>query len=194
MLEGAQISTATLVTGNPAFDAGSVQRSSSWCCWKLGTIKAMWLVAELYSFFGLLLVGQVLLNDRLPNNWRYTPLCFCFLLIAISSTLSLVVSIILKWIMIGRRRPGPYVGTLLRTSADWMVDYHFQIGAMLWHYSYLNSRIWNVILILHGMDIDFASRLTRAMIDFQARLGQCQALLCGKPQLRNQAKWCVPSD
>jgi hypothetical protein len=56
----------------------------------------MWLVVEIYIFFVTLLCGQLLLDDHLPRNWRYTPLCYWFLIITQSLVYNVAVSIVLK--------------------------------------------------------------------------------------------------
>lgn len=158
--EGAEIPSGTLATGNPAFNAGSApQRSPGWCWWKLGGLKIVWLLAELYVSFGLLGIGYALLKNRLPRDWRYTPLCLVLLLMLLFSIFSIVVNIILKWIVIGRRQPGFYRDSMLRTAADWMVDHHFRLSILLPFFVSSNSRIWNVILMLYGADIDIVSRI-----------------------------------
>jgi hypothetical protein len=47
-----------------------------------------------------------------------------------------------------------------RTFADWAVDWHFQVAAGLLLSMTTNSRMFNIILMMHGMEIDIASRVT----------------------------------
>jgi hypothetical protein len=47
-----------------------------------------------------------------------------------------------------------------RTFADWAVDWHFQVAAGLLLSMTTNSRMLNIILMMHGMEIDIASRVT----------------------------------
>jgi hypothetical protein len=76
--EGVQVSDGIIADGNPAFKSGLVPPISSnlWSVWSLGSLKMVWLVVELYIFFSLLLVAQLIFQDRLPIDWAYTPLCF----------------------------------------------------------------------------------------------------------------------
>jgi len=126
----------------------------------LGIFKILWLGFELYHFVAALLVGQILLNERLPSEWHYKPLLYCFLLLTLISILTIASSIIFKWILIGRRTPGPLRNSLWRVAADWAADYHYNIAMSLPLVSVLNnSRIWNVVLMMYGMDIDLHSQV-----------------------------------
>ena len=73
---------------------------------------------------------------------------------------------ILKWALIGKRRPGPYKETMWRKFADWAVDWHFSTTSLLLNSVTSDSRIWNIILMLHGMDADFKSLGRRASSSF----------------------------
>jgi hypothetical protein len=115
-----QVPDGVVAGGNPAFKSGIAPLSG----WSLGSLKVLWLVFELYIFFGLLLIAQIMFQDRLPSDWAYTPLCFWSLLITTQIILSMVVGIILKWILIlHRTTPGPYcVNSLWRKFAGWAAD------------------------------------------------------------------------
>jgi hypothetical protein len=145
VFEGAQVPEGVLVSGNPAFVSGKIQLSPKPSWWKLGILKLMWLVVELYIFFVTLLCGQLLLDDHLPRNWRYTPLCYWFLIITQSLVYNVAVSIVLKWILIGRRKPGPFADSVSRPTADWIADYHNRIGTFVLHELSINSRVWNLV-------------------------------------------------
>jgi hypothetical protein len=104
VFEGAQFPEDVLVAENPAFVSGKVQLSPKLSWWKLEILKLMWLVVERYIFFATVLCGELLLDGRLPSDWRYTPLFYWFLIILQSSVYNVAVSIVLKWILIGRRK------------------------------------------------------------------------------------------
>jgi hypothetical protein len=158
VFEGAQVPEGVLVAGNPAFVSAKIQLSPKPSWWKLGILKLMWLVVELYNFFVLVLCGQLTIKDRLPRSWRYTPLCYWFLIIAQSMVYNLAVRIVLKWILIGRQKAGPFADSVLRTMADWIVDYHHGIGTFALHTLSSNSRVWNLVQWLYGVDIDMYSK------------------------------------
>jgi hypothetical protein len=170
VFEGAQVPEGVLVSGNPAFVSGKIQLLPKLSWWKLGILKLMWLVVELYIFFVTLLCGQLLLDDCLPIDWRYTPLCYWFLIIAQSFVYNLAISIVLKWIPIGRRKPGPFADSVLRTTADWIADYHHRIGTFILHEFLINSRVWNLVQRLYGVDIDIHSKTLKLIPPSQADL------------------------
>jgi hypothetical protein len=165
VFEGAQVPEGVLVAGNPAFVSGKIQLSQpklSW--WKLGILKLMWLIVELYIFFVALLCSQLSLDGRLPVDWRYTPLCYWFLIISQSLIYNVLVSIVLKWILIGRRKPGPFAHNVLRTIADWIANYHHRIGTLILHELFINLRVWNLVQRLYGVDIDIYSKTLELLI------------------------------
>jgi hypothetical protein len=81
------------------------------------------------------------------------------LLIVWFSVSSIGTSVILKWLLIGKRRPGPANESLWRTFADWAADWHFQVATGVLLSMTTHSRLWNIILMMHGMDIDISSRV-----------------------------------
>jgi hypothetical protein len=162
--EGGQVSANSTAVGNPAFLVGEqvkpVSLSTSPHSWLiLGILKLLWLAFELYLFFGITFLGQYSWISKLPPNWRYTPLLSWLLIIMWFSVISLLTSIILKWTLIGKRRPGPYNNTLWRNFVDWAADWHYDVSTSLLHYVFSNSHLWNVILMLHGMDVDLRSKI-----------------------------------
>jgi hypothetical protein len=70
VFEGAQVPEGLLLAGNSAFVQGKIQLSPKPSWWKLAILKLMWIAVELYIFCVLVLCGQLLLDDRLPRNWR----------------------------------------------------------------------------------------------------------------------------
>jgi len=159
--EGSIIPPNTVASGNPAFSSGTSNPPSPMPIFEqvmLECTKISWLLAELYLFYCGTFLGQILFNGRLPSNWRLTPLLYWVLIIATSCVFSIVLSIGLKWLLIGRRRPGQILSrSVFRFAAEWIVDYHFRVNAALLA-SIAYSTIWNVIAKLHGMDIDLSSR------------------------------------
>ena len=153
--DGAQVPAGILAKGNPAFmsdEAIPVNHNFPW--WKLGAFKLIWLVIELYVFNSLLLVGQIILNDRLPDDWRYFSLLYWVLILAIYQLSSLFGGVALKWIMIGKKRPGPFQDSLWRAATDWMVDYHHRISGFVVLILTNYSRLWIILYKLYGMDVD----------------------------------------
>jgi hypothetical protein len=93
---------------------------------------------------------------------RYGPVLKWSLLVVWFSLTSIVTSILIKWVLIGKRRPGVYQQTLFRDMADWAADWHFRVAVGLLLSVSSHSRIWNIILMLHGLDVDLHSRLVGA--------------------------------
>jgi len=159
--EGAMVPDKVSVEGNPAFARTSMIPSTRihkfTHNWLFGLLKIVWLLIELYIFFGLALVAQYLWVYHLPYNWRYAPVLEWSLLLLWFSVVSTLLSVMMKWILIGKRRPGPVNNSLWRNFADWAADWHFRVSTDLVYGISSYSRIWNVVLWLYGMDIDFYS-------------------------------------
>jgi acyl-CoA synthetase (AMP-forming)/AMP-acid ligase II/acyl carrier protein len=163
--EGAQVPAKTRVVGNPAYvsDAWYGESSgTSRCRLTLGLLKMLWLGFELYLFFAVMLLAQYLWVTRLPSTWRYSAVLKWFLLLIWFSFMSVLSSVILKWILIGKRKPGPFDDSLSRKICDWAADWHFQTTTGLLLSFSSHSRFWNLVLMLHGMDIDFDTKLAAA--------------------------------
>jgi hypothetical protein len=93
------------------------------------------------------------------------------LIIAQSWVYNIAVSIVLKWILIGRRKPGPFAeDSVLRTMADWIADYHHRIATFVLHELFSNSRVWNLVQRLYGVDIDMYSKTSQLIPPSQADL------------------------
>jgi hypothetical protein len=157
--EGGQVPAGTYATGNPAFctkNAACAAGRSIRPDWRiLGLFKLVWLLCELYIFFAILLVGQLFLNDLSQTDWRYNKLCYWFLQITFFGVVSPVTSILLKWILIGKRKAGHYSQTLWRFLADWVADYHFDIVHQLLFTVAAYTPFSKGLLKLHGFDIDW---------------------------------------
>uniref|UniRef100_A0A7S1Y5P3 Uncharacterized protein n=1 Tax=Grammatophora oceanica TaxID=210454 RepID=A0A7S1Y5P3_9STRA len=64
-----------------------------------------------------------------------------------------------EWLMIGRRKCSGSIKppSLWVTFSDWACDYHFRTTRTVFHLVGCLSKVWNIILMLHGLDIDFQS-------------------------------------
>ena len=124
----------------------------------VGFLKLLWLAFELYLFFGSTFLGQYLWLSKLPQSWRYAPVLNWSLLILWFNFISIGTSIVIKWTFIGKRKPGRANQTVWRKVADWAADWHFKFSFSTLKILTYNSRMWNVVLMMHGMDVDFASR------------------------------------
>lgn len=67
-----------------------------------------------------------------------------------------MLSIAFKWCLIGRRKATDEE-TLYHQCIYWICDRHFYFASFLFWATYHNSRIWNIILMMHGMDVDLRS-------------------------------------
>ncbi|CAB9504303.1 D-alanine--D-alanyl carrier protein ligase [Seminavis robusta] len=159
--EGAVIPNGVLARGVPAYNAGlHIQRDpKSQEDSLLGSFKIAWRLLEVYYFFALYYLVHTLLLLVLPA-WRYATILHWFLLIPASSSLALLTSIPLKWLLIGKRDPADaYEATLWRRATNWACDFHFRVAALPITPFIGQSRLWSVILFLHGLDVDMASVL-----------------------------------
>ena len=161
--EGGQVPDESRVIGNPGFITDMVKQiedtSSDWQYFVVGFLKLLWLAFELYLFFGSTFLGQYLWLSKLPQSWRYAPVLNWSLLILWFNFISIGTSIVIKWTFIGKRKPGRAKETVWRKVADWAADWHFNVSFITLKYLTYNSRMWNVVLMMHGMDVDFASRI-----------------------------------
>jgi hypothetical protein len=171
--EGSQVPSRSLAKGNPAFDAGSIDLEEDFaaCNLMFHTLKVVWLLAEMCIFSAFALVGEhVWTRTRvaLPRSWRYTPLLYWVLLLLTASILSIFASVALKWILIGRRRPpqSKRDSSVWREFCYWACDYHFDVTSRLFGVVSDLSRIWNVILMAHGLDIDMKSAFVNVQHNF----------------------------
>lgn len=67
-------------------------------------------------------------------------------------------SIILKWVFIGRRRPANGEPRPWQRICRWCCDYHYRMSSLTLASLLGTSRVWNAVLFLHGVDIDYASK------------------------------------
>lgn len=160
VVEGGKVPANCQVSGNPAFINGhATDKNDNQTSCLFGLLKLIWLGFELYLFFGQLLLGQYLWVPYLPYKWRYAKVLQWSLMFMWFNVLSIGTSIILKWTFIGKRSPGPVRNSLLQKIADWAVDWHFRKTTSLIHSLTFNSRLWNIVLMMHGMDIDTHSKV-----------------------------------
>jgi len=161
--EGAQVPSNVIAGGNPAVNHGENMQKEEDDCEKpvfglyvLEIVKLVWLLMELYIFFGLFFVPNIAWSAVISTtNCRYGDLLHWFAVVMTQSVMSIVVSIALKWILIGRRDPAEKE-TMWSRGVDWICDFHFTSSIMIL-YTLNNSKAWNIVLMLHGLDVDFAT-------------------------------------
>mmetsp|Transcript_19015 Transcript_19015/g.44307 ORF Transcript_19015/g.44307 Transcript_19015/m.44307 type:complete len:531 (-) Transcript_19015:478-2070(-) len=158
--EGSQVPAGVLADGNPAVHSGSADIDPNVChsSLVLESIKVLWLVVQLYLFYSFLFIGQILWTERLPKGWRYKPLFEWVLLLTTASVLSILFSVVLKWVLIGRRSPGLSV-SLWKRATEFVCDYHFRVSVGWLFYVSNLSKVWNLIMMMHGLDIDLVSTI-----------------------------------
>lgn len=155
--EGSQVQSGVRAEGNPALIIGpsiSATRNDQWL--QFGTMKMLWLVAELYIFAGLSAIAQALLAMN-HHSWRYRELLSVFLVVLMIGFLSLLVSILLKWALIGRQSPGEKSKGLRHEISKWACDYHYKVTAAILSIFSNSKFLWNLALKAHGMDTDLQS-------------------------------------
>ncbi|CAB9497124.1 D-alanine--D-alanyl carrier protein ligase [Seminavis robusta] len=157
--EGAIVPDGVLAKGNPACHCGSFEHSRSevWQESFLDIFKILWMFSEAYHFFTLSYVVHITLIQVMPM-WRYEIILHWLLLFLASSFLALLTSIPLKWLLIGKRDPSDeYESSLYRRATNWACDFHFSIAAWPLTPFFGQTRLWHIILFLHGLDVDIES-------------------------------------
>jgi acyl-CoA synthetase (AMP-forming)/AMP-acid ligase II len=158
--KGTQVRAGALASGNPALDAGeSPAPSSCPCWWKLCVLKVIWLFIEYYFFVAIMFAGRIMATDFVPEKWRYYQLFIWIFPVFFFAVTAPITSVAVKWLLIGKRQPGPCKESLWREAADWAADFHFFAATRLLNSVSRYSRFWNIILWLHGMDIDEQSSI-----------------------------------
>lgn len=170
--EGAQVPDESKIVGNPAFISGkSKHLATDLNQLRFSIMKILWLVFELYLFFLTMELGRYLWVPYLPK-WRYSAvLMWCSLLLWFALT-SIITSALLKWILVGKRRSEAtttlrshhsvhvHKTTLREEICHWAADWHYSNALQFFFITACGGgRIWNMILKLHGMDIDLESHL-----------------------------------
>ncbi|CAB9523166.1 expressed unknown protein [Seminavis robusta] len=159
--ERAMVSDGVLAQGNPAYNAGPFKHQEASYAEEsmLDVIKIAWTIFEAYHFFALSFVVHATLSMILPS-WRYSGIVHWILLFPLTSFLALLTSIALKWLLIGRRDPSDdYESSLWRRATNWACDFHFHIAAWPITPFIGHSKLWTIILFLHGLDVDMVSEL-----------------------------------
>ncbi|CAB9496118.1 D-alanine--D-alanyl carrier protein ligase [Seminavis robusta] len=166
--EGAELPNDVLAKGIPAYSSGvhhysePIQEQEA----MLGVFKTVWPLIEAYHFFTLSFLVHTLLNQILPS-WRYATILHWILLFPASSLLALLTSMALKWLLIGKRDPSDdYDGSLYRRATNWACDFHFRVACWTLTPFFGQSRLWNIVLILHGLDVDLESGLNNPYFIF----------------------------
>jgi hypothetical protein len=159
--EGAQASANSEIVGNPAISRSKHNQNgcvmASW--WKVHALSIVWGIFTLYLFFALNLVAQALLNNRL-GNWRHSDVCCWAFMVLFAALLVLPINVAMKWLLIGRRVPGPFKESAWQVAADWVVDLHCKIFCMMVMVPWKSWwRFWNAIFRLRGSDIDWQSQV-----------------------------------
>ncbi|CAB9504316.1 D-alanine--D-alanyl carrier protein ligase [Seminavis robusta] len=160
--EGAMVPHDVLAKGNPACHAGSFEHTKTeyWEESMLDACKIVWPILEAYHFFALSYLIHMVLHRLLPS-WRYATILHWFLLVPGTSFLAILTSIPLKWLLIGKRDASDeYGGSLWRQTTNWACDFHFQAASWTLVPFFGQSRLWNIILVLHGLDVDMQSTIS----------------------------------
>lgn len=155
--EGAVVPPNSSVGGNRATRSGDfvgVDDNPEWLIF--GCCKMIWLFAEMGYICVIVELGDSLWLALSPRVQHMPVVKFTFLLYWLGFV-SILVSIVMKWALIGKRKAGCYNDTILRRMTDWAVDFHYRAFSNILLPFSSNSKIWNVILLLHGTDIDFQS-------------------------------------
>ncbi|CAB9527399.1 D-alanine--D-alanyl carrier protein ligase [Seminavis robusta] len=166
--EGAQVPDGVIARGIPAHKAGSCNRLEAnwWNETLLDAFKVFWMFSEAYHYYALYFLAHAILKEILPI-WRYQAILHWFLLFPLASLIAMVTSILLKWLLIGKRDPSKeYGGTLWRRATNWACDYHFRIAAWMLGKFMGGSRFETLALWCHGLDVDAVSILHTASMIF----------------------------
>jgi len=158
--EGTQVLSETYVSGNPALDRGREFQGNDGPCTRIlfKLLQMLWLIFEVYLFFWLFMVSKLFLSGLLTTSWRFSVLMYWILALITTSFIALIVSAGLKWLMIGRRREGTRrCPSVLVSFSEWACDYHYKVSTSIFFTALPTSRVWNVILMLHGLDVDLRS-------------------------------------
>lgn len=158
--EGADVEDNVKLTGNPAFVADEKDESDSprfpyWL--PVGISKMAWVLVELSLLYGMW-IGAEYINAA-PGDVAVGTVDYWLIFGATCILLSLLSSIVVKLLLVGKRRPGKLSRFWCYHLADWAADYHFLLVTLPFRLFARNSRLCNIILMLHGMDIDLVSKV-----------------------------------
>lgn len=155
--EGAIVRSKSRVMGNPGIivEENIKAEQLKHSLLMLNFFKVGWLVIELYHFEAISLLGFYLWGAYLFDR---TLLLWCCVILW-TSCVSVLTNLVLKWTFIGKRKPGPFQDTTKKLFLEWAVDWHYANAmSVLLSFSF-NSRIWNIILRMHGLNIDYKSKI-----------------------------------
>jgi len=157
--EGSQVEDRVNISGNPGVVTGRPRKQQTSLWWLVGIFKIKWLIIEFFIFNVIVLTCEWGLKVILPVDYYYMWLIWWTLFVVLFAAMSLASSIVVKWILLGRRKTGKYHHKVLLESAEWAADYHFFLSTIIFTTFSPHSRFCNIILKLHGMDIDLVSKV-----------------------------------
>jgi acyl-CoA synthetase (AMP-forming)/AMP-acid ligase II len=153
VLEGCQVPDRVSVAGNPAVVVGRAPKRKGPNYFLMGLMQVKWLIVEYFIFSVLVLTTQWALEALLPTSYLNIWIIWWTLFLFIFNSLALASSIVVKWVLLGRRLAGKIYPNLVTEFVEWAADYHFFVSTLIFQTFSVNSRFCNVILICHGMDI-----------------------------------------
>lgn len=162
--EGGQVPPNVVALGSPAYQShteatanGALPDNFS----ALELMKVAWIMVQIgfASMFTTLGTAfhAVTLGEWI-GNWRYAGLLEYGIIFAYSTFLGLASIIPLKWMLIGRRRPGD-ASSDFTSFLQWACDYQFHVYQPFFDMVLENGVTVNLILKLMGMDIDWQSKV-----------------------------------
>ncbi|CAB9507546.1 D-alanine--D-alanyl carrier protein ligase [Seminavis robusta] len=160
--ECAKVPPRVMALGSPSYQSPTSPQGNSNRHWfQIGLSKCVLLWVQLYLAAGLFQVAFVLVSFPSPalDNWRYGSLCRLFLILIVQAILMVVSTIPVKWMLIGKRRPGPVRSSWVREAIDWFADYNYHVSWMLFSSLGANSVCVNLLLKLLGLDVDLGSKV-----------------------------------
>lgn len=162
--ESSILEGGTKISGNPAFVSGRTKEERKYPPWiTVGLFKILWVPIELSIVYGIWAGAEYLNSTSKFTSAEIIPLpidiAYWVIFAVTCMLLSLLSSIVLKFILVGVRRPGKQSEWWCYHPTEWAADYHFYLVTLPFRIFARNSRAANVILMLHGMDVDFLSKV-----------------------------------
>mmetsp|Transcript_49588 Transcript_49588/g.73892 ORF Transcript_49588/g.73892 Transcript_49588/m.73892 type:complete len:236 (-) Transcript_49588:1071-1778(-) len=177
LVEESRVGSKILAVGNLAFDAGKVGTPfSTELAFFYDVYPILRLIAELHLVSALFVISKVIWIRLLYGSWRYSTLTYYILSVLSTSFLSLLVSAVLKWLMIGRRTgsDGLKKKPLWVKFSDWACDYHFRTNVNLFFVAAGLSRVLSSVMMLHGLDIDYKSGIAGISSFYPSMINQVE--------------------
>ena len=169
------------VAGNPAVQIGPAPKLQYYGWGLIGFLKTTWMVLDLWFFWSLVPATRYI-NREWFGVWKswgihdlgrgngnatndafagftlgaFISFAFCY------SILMLLSSVAVKFLLLGSRSPGRYREYSWQHFVDWAADYHYSMAMLGFQMVARNSRLANIILMMHGMNIDLASKVDLA--------------------------------